>query len=137
MTTADTRIDYDRISDISLPSVTEAVNQSFGVGFFDANTYQKLLLVETLAFTLRQGGSFRENLLAVASGGCPVSLPDFSSTVALDNNEGLSLLALLHEAIVEDYSVAKHRQLCETIDDYAGEAVLDRFKDPEELNIDR
>jgi hypothetical protein len=132
MITADGRVDHDRISDIAIPSVTEAVNQSFGVGFFDSSTDQKLLLIEVLAFTLRDGGSFRENLLAVASGGCPVVVPDISSTSALEVNEGLKLLALLHESIVEDYSVAKHRQQRETIDDYAGEDTLDRYKNPAE-----
>ncbi len=60
MMAPDTRIDHDRISDIVLPSVNEAMDQSFGVGFFDASTDQKLLLVEALAFTLRDGGRFEK-----------------------------------------------------------------------------
>jgi hypothetical protein len=140
MITPDTRIDYDRVSDVGLISVAEALNQAFGVGFFDANRDQKLVLIEALSFTLRDGGTFRENLLVVASGGCPVGLPpNFPATAPLETNEGLRLLAILHEAIVEDYSVALERisRGYETIDDYAGEAVLDRFVDPEELNVDR
>lgn len=137
MISADTRIDHDRSSDIPLSSVTEAVNHIFGVGLFGANLAQKWALVEAVAFTSRDGGAFRENLLAVASGGCPVALPHFPVTLPLEINEGLKLLALLHEAIVEDCCAAKHRQQRETMDDYAGEDPLDRFKDPEELNTDR
>ncbi len=64
----------------------------------------------------------------MASGGSPVSLPDVSSTEPLGVNEGLKLLAILNEAIVEDYSVKyainSTSERVETIDDYAGEAIL-------------
>lgn len=106
MTTENTRIDYERIDDIILPSVTEAVTESFGVDFCAADLDQGLVLLEALAFTLRNGGSFRENLVTAASwGSCLVALPEIPTTTALQVNEGLKLIGMLQATIVEGYSV--------------------------------
>ncbi len=107
MISENTCVNYERISDIILPSIAEAVFQSFGLNFCSANLDQKLVLLEALAFTLRDGGEFRQNLLTVASGGSPVGLPDISSTLPLGINEGLELMTVLHAAIIEDYSVKR------------------------------
>jgi hypothetical protein len=118
MISENTCVNYERISDIILPSVAEAVFQSFGLDFCDSSLDEKLVLLEALAFTLRDGNSFRENLLAVASGGSPVGLPNIFSTAPLEVNEALKLMAALQAAIVEDYSVkCAKSQPQEAIDD--------------------
>lgn len=141
MITEDTRIDYERIGEIDVPSVSSVLSTFFGSEFENANLDQKLALLEAVACTLREGGSFSGNLMAVV--GCGPDMPDAFRDVAtqasaeIQINEGLKLMAVLQVAIAEGYSVKYAKfQPQETIDDYAGEAVLDRFKDPEEFNTD-
>ncbi len=142
--------DADSTATSLLPSVIELLEQTFAAGFSEANLKQKLALIEAIALTLREGGCFLERLMGIkrTESNIPTSVP-FQSFVnlrlkpgvltpaPLQVNEGLKLMAVLHAAIVEDYYVAKYNNgKRETIDDYAGEAIIDRYIDPEELNID-
>jgi hypothetical protein len=104
MITEDTRIDYERIGEIDEPSVSSVLLSLFGSEFCHAMQHERLVLMEAIAFSLRVGGAFSENLCAIRSG---VNLPQAIFTRAeVERNEGLKLLAVLQVAIVEGYSVA-------------------------------
>lgn len=104
MITEETRIDYERVGEIEEPSVSSALSALFGTEFCEANLDQKLALLEAVAYSLREGGSFRENLMGVV--GCGPEMPEVLTYAAIQTNEGLKLLAVLQVAIVEGYSVA-------------------------------
>lgn len=56
------------------------------------------------------------------------------------NSVGCQAFAYLHKLLLDLFAIdlaGENNLKKETIDDYAGEAVLDRYIDPEELNIDR
>lgn len=105
MITEHTRIDYERIGDIATPFVHTVLVEVYGPDFCRANTEECLLLLETIAFSLRVGGAFSDNLRAVVGDGpdmpCGIYTP-----AGVGRDEGLKLLAMLHVAIVERYSVA-------------------------------
>jgi hypothetical protein len=99
--------DLARIAGILLPSVPEVLEQTFGSDFCEADLDQKLTLVETIVYTLREGGYFHENLMDVICSGEGVDVPDIPVTAPLQVNEGLKLMGALQAAIVEDYSVLR------------------------------
>lgn len=102
MITEDTRIDYERIGDILDPSVSVVLSDAFGSDFSRASQDERLLLMEAVAFSLREGGRFCDNLRAVV--GCAPDLPhDIYTGAGLGTNEGLKLLAILQVAIVESF----------------------------------
>ena len=102
MITEDTRIDYERIGEIDEPSVSTVLSSLFGSEFGQASLDQKLALLEAVAYSLREGGSFRENLMGVV--GCGPEMPEVFTFAAIKTNEGLQLIAVLHVVIVESYS---------------------------------
>jgi hypothetical protein len=104
MITEDTRIDLDRISDYDSPSVSSVLSRSFGEGFAEATLNQRLALIETIAYTLRDGGGFRDNLRAVLTDGIEMPCGIYTNA-EIQANEGLALIGKLLSAIVEDYSV--------------------------------
>lgn len=106
MITEDTRIDidYERIDDVILPSVSAVLSDAFGADFSLASQEERLLLIEAVAFSLREGGEFCDNLRAVV-GHAPDMPHNIYTSAAVGTNEGLKLLAILQVAIVEDYSV--------------------------------
>ncbi|MEG3859192.1 hypothetical protein [Microcoleus sp. herbarium12] len=105
MITEETRIDYERIGEIDEPSVSSVLLTLFGTEFNEASLDQKLALLEAVAYSLREGGSFRENLMGVV--GCGPDMPEVLTSAAVQTNEGLKLMAVLQVAIVDGYSVAE------------------------------
>jgi hypothetical protein len=104
MTNEDIRIDLDRISDYDPPSVSSVLSRYFGEGFAEATLEQKLALMEVIAYTLRDGGGFRQNLRAVLTDG--IEMPcGIGTNAEIQANEGLLLMGKLHSAIIEDYAV--------------------------------
>ncbi len=104
MIAEETRIDYERISEIDEPSVSSVLLTLFGIEFSEASLDQKLALLEAVAYSLREGGSFRENLMVVVD--CDPDMPEVLTSATVQTNEGLKLMAVLQVAIVEGYSVA-------------------------------
>ncbi|MEG4915763.1 hypothetical protein [Microcoleus sp. B7-D4] len=102
MISEDTRIDHERITEDDVPSVSSALSALFGAEFCEANLDQKLALLEAVAYSLREGGSFFENLMGVI--GCGLDTP------GIQTNEGLRLMAVLQVAIVEGYSALAFTQ---------------------------
>jgi hypothetical protein len=93
-----------RISDYEPPSVSSVLSRYFGEDFAEATLDQKLTLMAVIAYTLRDGGEFRQNLQAVLTDG--IEMPcGIATNAELPVNEGLSLIGKLHSAIVEGYSV--------------------------------
>ncbi len=88
-------------------SVFSVLFRVFGSEFCDATLDQRLVLLEAVAYSLRQGGDFYENLRGVA--GCGPEMPPAIlglTGAKLPTNEGLKLMVAIHVAIVEGYSVA-------------------------------
>ncbi len=104
MITKDTRIDYERAGDITSPSVSKALSDVYGSDFGRASQDERLVLLEAIAFSLRVGGAFCDNLRNVVSDDLDMPCGIFTST-KVERNEGLKLLAILQVAIVEGYSV--------------------------------
>lgn len=104
MITQHSRIDYERIGDIATPLVRTVLLEVYGSDFCRASTEECLILMETVAFSLRVGGAFCDNLRAVVGDGpdmpCGIYTP-----AGVARNEGLKLLAMLQAAIVENYSI--------------------------------
>lgn len=97
-------IDYERIGEIEDPSVSTVLLSVFGSEFCEASLDQKLALLEGIAYSLREGGSFRENLISVLGCGLEMPIADIRTSAAIQTNEGLKLMAMLQVAIVEEYS---------------------------------
>lgn len=84
-------------------SVSSVLFEHFGFEFSEARQDEKLILLEAIAFSLRLGGAWCENLCAIR---CGSHLPKSVFTRApLERNEGLKLLAVLNVAIIEGYAV--------------------------------
>lgn len=105
MITEETRTNYARIGDVGLPSVSKALIDVYGCDLREAQTEECLVLMEAIAFSLRIGGAFSDNLRAVIGDGpdmpCGIYTP-----AGVGRNEGLKLLAMLQIAIVEGYAAA-------------------------------
>ncbi|MCC3410553.1 MULTISPECIES: hypothetical protein [unclassified Microcoleus] len=102
MITEDTRIDYERVGDITSPPVFKVLSDVYGSDFGDATQEERLVLVEAIAYSLRVGGAFRDNLRNVVNGDLDMPCGIFTSA-GVGRNEGLKLLAILQVAIVECY----------------------------------
>lgn len=103
MITEETRTNYTRIGDVGLPSVSKALIDVYGCDLCKAETEECLVLMETIAFSLRVGGSFSDNLRAVLGDG-PDMPRGIYTPAGVGRNEGLKLLAVLQVAIVEGYA---------------------------------
>lgn len=104
MITEHTRIDYERIGDIATPLVHTVLVEVYGSDLCRATEEECLVLLEALAFSLRVGGAFCDNLRAVVGDG--LNMPCGIYTPAgVGRNEGLKLLAMLQVGLVERYSV--------------------------------
>jgi len=84
------------------PSVSSVLTDVYGLEFERASQSDRLVLMEAIAFSLRVGDEFNENLSLM---GTPSHMPAAIYTSAkLERNEGLKLLAVLQVAIVEGYA---------------------------------
>jgi hypothetical protein len=88
-------------------TVSEILARVFGSDFSGATQEQRLLLLETVALSLRKSGSaWQHNLNSVCSRAGMHRMPrDCFPCIEIERNEGLKLLAILNVAIVEGYSV--------------------------------
>jgi hypothetical protein len=101
MITEYTCIDLERIGEYDPPSVSSVLSESLD----EPTLEQKLVLMEAVTYTLRDGGRFCDNLRAVLIGSI-VEMPcGIYTNAGISVNEGLALMGKLHSAIVEDYSV--------------------------------
>lgn len=98
----DTRVDDERVGDIIPPSVYSVLLEVYGLEFCRATTEERLILLETIAFGLRVGGAFCDNLRAVVGDGPDMPCGIYTSA-GVGRNEGLKLLAVLQVAIVEGW----------------------------------
>lgn len=89
---------------MSKPTVSEVLSNAFRSDFSEATQEQRLLLVEAVAFTMRVGGAWGDNLCTLRYCGTLLPLEIFTPA-HLGRNEGSKLLAVLNVAIVEHYSV--------------------------------
>jgi hypothetical protein len=88
------------------PTVSQVLANAFGADFSRATQEQRLLLVEAIAFSLRTGCAWQNSLGSVYSRAKVPKMPAVCFCLAgMSRNEGLRLLAVLSEAIVEGYSV--------------------------------
>lgn len=86
-------------------TVTDILESRFGKSLEDASLEDKLSLLEATACALRVDVTFASALESLMPDE-PVPILDIDTSVDFkDANEGLRIMALLTEGIVEDYSV--------------------------------
>ncbi len=95
------RFDPERIGDIIESSVSDCLFQMFGSDLSGADVEQKLVLIEVVAYSLREGGSFRKNLIDTLSWSGRPEMPEVYTSLALQEDEGYKLFALLSKAILD------------------------------------
>jgi hypothetical protein len=89
------------------PTLPEILAGTFGSDFSRATQEQRLLLLETVALSLRKGGGWQNQLRFVCSRVGSQKMPKACfPCIQMTTNEGLQLLATLNVAIVEGFSVA-------------------------------
>lgn len=95
----------ERGQQITRPTVSEVLFDSFGFDFAGATQDQRLLLLEAVVLSLRTGGWQHKLHLVCCRTRHSQRLPDncFSPT-QLGRNEGLKLVAVLNVAIIEGYT---------------------------------
>lgn len=99
--TINSRIDHNRISDIIEDSVSDCLFELFGSDLRRADTDQRLVLLETVAYSLREGGSFRQNLIDTVRWSDRLDMPEVYTSLALQEEEGYKLLSILLKAILD------------------------------------
>lgn len=93
--------------DLSNKTVTDILKSKFGESLETATLDTKLSILEATAYSLRTDVPF-----VAALDRCQPILPDTDDSIDFEDvNEGLHILSLLTEAIIEDYSklAAKER----------------------------
>jgi len=89
------------------PSVSETLSSIFGSDFSGATQKQRLLLLEAVAFSLRNGCSWSNNLHFVCARAKAPKMPEECfAFLQITTNEGLKLLAILNVAIVEGFAIS-------------------------------